>query len=136
MLLAMLLLSINAYNQCDPITNTIAAPIVACPANDPNVIENVVAPVSNCNMISNGEFDEVTNNEPDDWSNFSQGGSAASDISIDTNSELSGTNSLFVEQISAGTAAWQTKTRQNPIPLTAGTQYDFSLKLRLLLTET
>ena len=84
-----------------------------------------------CNSITNGEFDSGTS----DWSFYQQSGASAT-FTIDNSSQLSGTNSAYVNITSTNGNEWDVQLAQLGKSIVAGTTYIISFEARATSNRT
>ncbi len=73
-----------------------------------------------CNWVNNDEFDNGTN----DWTVYAQSGSSAT-WSVNSSSQLSGTNSAYINITSASGTDWHVEFNQAGHSIVSGTDYSF-----------
>ena len=114
-------------DPCDtstnPFPNVIASPAVSCPLSDPGNIADISSPQPDCNQVIDHEIDAGLTN----WSLVNTS-PATSTISMDNTGQLSGPNSLFLEQLTTSNI-WRT-TLQHPVEVEAGKTYDITFEAR------
>ena len=111
--------------NCDLDPGLISETTVVCPGSDPSPISNLESP-SQCNLVENPHLEEGIGV---DWIHNSSNGAAA--VFLDDNtSQLSGVNSIYVNQTVATGPFWHTETRPVSFSVTAGESYTLSFEAR------
>lgn len=98
---------------------------INCPSNDPNNITSIHDATSSCNALINGEF----NNGLANWALYDHSTAAAS-MSLDTNGELSGPNSCFIDVQSITGTTWHIEFSNSPYSVTANTSHQVSFEAK------
>jgi len=114
-----------AVVTCDIDPGSIADPVMDCNTNDPGIINNIQLAEAECNDLLNTEFDNGSAN----WSIYASNGASAT-WSVDNGSELSGTNSAYIDITAASTSAWHIEYYQNPVSTSTSETYDLSFEAK------
>jgi len=118
------------YLEVEP--GQILEPTIACPENDPDLIEGL-EPGFSCNLLDNHEFiDDISS---DDWYMFTNAAATAS-YSQDLNSELSGVESGFVDVQTITGTDWHIMLVQNIGAIYANETYDFTFEAKATVPTT
>ena len=117
------------FSGCFP--GTISTPSVTCPSNDVGLIGSAISPYPMCNNISNPEFDNGTSG----WELYTQSGSNAT-LSIDATSQISGTNSAYVDISSASGTIWHIELANPGHSLSSSDLYRVSFQAKASSTRT
>jgi len=115
---------------CDLDPGILTEPVVTCPENDPSTITSLETP-SQCNLVDNPHFEDDLNG----WFINNSNGADAT-ISLDNTGQLSGKNSLFVEQIVATGTSWHTELNHEPIKVFDGVSYMISFDAKALAARS